>query len=115
MYVSVKDLMMFGIGALITILIFVIIILIVNINRIVAKIFSIIEQNEENLSNLIGEAPQLVQNLNGLTVSSQNIVNNVDKTVENVSCFVEEKTSEFSSFSKILLDILQVILNFIKN
>lgn len=114
MYVSVKDLMLFSIGVLVAILILVIITLIVNINRIVKKTFTIVEQNEENISNLMEETPQLVQNLNTLTVSSQNIVNNVDKTVENVSCFVEEKTAEFSSCSKIILDIMRVVLEFIK-
>ena len=114
MYISVKDLILFGIGMLVAILLLVIIALIVNINRIVKKTFTIVEQNEENISNLIEETPKLVQNLNTLTTSSQNIVDNVDKTVENVSCFVEEKTVEFSSFSKIILDIMRVVLEFIK-
>ena len=114
MYVSVNALMLLTIGTLVSIFLLVIIALVININKIVKKTFTVLEQNEENLSSVIKETSMLVQNLNTLTISGQNVVDNVDKTVENVSCFVEEKTSEFSSFSKIVLDIMRVVLEFVK-
>ena len=114
MYVSVKDIMLFIIAILFAILLLVVIALIMNINRIVKKAFTMVEQNEENLSNIMEEAPKLVENLNGLTLSGQNILDSVDKTVQNVSCFVEEKAVQISSCSKIFLDIIRMVLDFIK-
>lgn len=114
MYVSVKDIMLFVIAMLVSILLLVIITLIININRIIKKTFSIVEQNEDNVSNIMEEAPKLVENLNNMTLSGQNIIDNMDKTVQNVSCFVEEKTVQFSSFGKILLELMKVFLDFVK-
>ena len=114
MYVSVKDLILFCIGILIVILLVVIVNLIVNLNRIIKKAFFIVEKNEENVSIFLEETPKLVQNINVLTLSGQSVAENVEKTVENLSCFVEEKTQEFSSCGRIALDIMKVILEFIK-
>jgi len=109
MYISLEYCFYFLLAILCLALLALLIAVFVNVNKALKSINDIIDQNKDNLTNTLNEIPDLVKNVNGLVVSSKNITENVDKTVENISCFVEEKTSLYGG---VIGSILKVILDF---
>ncbi len=86
------------------------IVIFVNVNKFMKALNELLNQNKDNLTDTLNEVPELLKNTNDLVVSSKNIAQNVEKTVDNVSCFVEEKTSIYGG---ILGSIIKMILEFI--
>ena len=113
MYIEVKTLMILCSTILISVLLVVLIMVLANANRVVKKIYDLLEQNQENLADSLEEVPKLLENVNGLVVSGQEVVENVQKTVEGVSGFVEEKTNEVATYGGIIGDLIQTILDII--
>ena len=113
MYIEVKTLMLLCSTILISVLLVVLIMVLANANRVVRKIYELLEQNQDNLANTLEDVPKLLENVNDLVVSGQDVVGSVQKTVDGVSGFVEEKTNEVATYSGIIGDLIQTILDIV--
>lgn len=113
MYIEVKTLLLLCSTILISVLLVVLIMVLANANRVVRKIYELLEQNQENLANTLEGVPKLLDNVNNLVVTGQDVVGSVQKTVDGVSDFVEEKTNEVATYGGIIGDLIQTILDII--
>lgn len=109
MYISLEYCFYFLLATLCLILLVLMVLIFVNINKVLKSVNELVNQNKDNITNTLNEVPGLVKNVNELVICSKNITENVEETVENISCFVEEKTSLYGG---IIGSILKVILDF---
>ncbi len=113
--ISVRDLVNFVMYSLGAVALIVFIIALLYVIRIVRRLDKLVEKNTEYINKTASVLPDVVDNINDVSVSLKNGINKAEQTVETIEDYICETVATVSEGTEGIFDFVSVVSEVIKS